>query len=161
MKQKHKSSLSRKDKEKRRLKAAKMFEKGKSQAEVAKKFNVTPAAANQWHKAWYEKGKEALKSLGSPGPDSELTDEKRKKFKKAILKGPEHYGYETNLWTLPRLRAVMKKINRIDFSDIWIRHIVMDLGFTPQKPQVKARQRDEKAIAGWKQDALPNLKKMG
>lgn len=153
--------MSRKDKEKRRLKAAKMFERGLIQAEIARKLNVTPTAVSQWHKAWDKKGKEALKSIGCPGPDSELTDKKRKKFKNAILKGPGAYGYETNLWTLPRLRSVMKKVNRIDFSDIWIRHIVMDLGFTPQKPQAKARQRNEKAITGWKEKTLPDLKKMG
>lgn len=161
MKQKHKLSLSRKDKEKRRLKAAKMFKNGISQAEIAEKLRVTPAAVSQWHKLWDKSGSEALKSIGCPGPESDLIPEKRKAFKKAILKGPQFYGYETNLWTLSRLRAVMKKVNRIDFSDVWIRHIVMDLGFTPQKPQVKARQRNEEAIAGWKEKTLPNLKKMG
>jgi len=161
MKQKHKPSLSRKDKEKRRLKAGKMFEKGISQAETARKLKVTPTAVNQWHKAWDKSGSEALKSAGFPGPESELTLKKKKKFKKAILRGPEAYGYETNLWTLPRLRAVMKKVNRIDFSEVWIWHIVRNLGFTPQKPQVKAKQRNEEAITGWKTKTLPGLKKMG
>ncbi len=161
MKQKHKPSLSRKDKEKRRLKAGKMFTRGISQAEIARKLGVTPAAANQWHKAWSKSGNEALKSSGVPEPDSKLTDEKRKAFKKSILRGPEAFGYETNLWTLPRLRAVMKKVNKIDFSDVWIWHIVRDLGFTPQKPQVKSKQRNEEAIAGWKTKTLPGLKKMG
>jgi transposase len=161
MKQRHKPSLSCKDKEKRRLKAGKMFDKDISQAEIARKLKVTPTAVNQWHKTWDKGGSEALKSIGSPGPESELTLEKSKKFKKAILKGPEAYGYETNLWTLPRLRSVMKKINKIDFSEVWIWHIVRDLGFTPQKPQVKAKQRNEKAITEWKEKTLPGLKKMG
>jgi transposase len=161
MKQKHKSSLSRKDKEKRRLKAAKMFSKGLTQAEVARKLKVTPTAANQWYVVWDKGGSVALKSKGHPGFESELTSKKRQAFKRAILKGPQAYGYETDLWTLSRLRAVMKKVNRIDFSAVWIWHIVRDLGFTPQKPQIKARQRDEKAIAQWKMKTLPNLKKMG
>lgn len=153
--------MSRKDKERRRLKAGKMFKKGVSQAEIARKLKVTPTAVNQWHKAWDENGTEALKSAGSPGPESDLTPEKRKAFRNAILKGPQAFGYETDLWTLPRLRAVMKKVNRIDFSEVWIWHIVRDLGFTPQKPQVKARQRNEEAINRWKAKTLPDLKKMG
>jgi len=48
---KHTSSLARKKREKIRLKAAKLFKKNQSQAEVARKFKVTPAAANYWHKA--------------------------------------------------------------------------------------------------------------
>lgn len=161
MRQKHTSSLSHKDKEKRRFKAAKMFEKGSKKSEIAGKLGVTPTAVNQWYKAWEEGGVEALKSIGASGPRSELTPEKRKAFKGAILKGPRNFGYETDLWTLPRLQAVMKKVNGIVFSEVWIWHIVRDLGFTPQKPQVKARQRDEKAIKEWKEKTLPNLKKMG
>lgn len=161
MKQKQKPSLSRKDKEKRRLRAAKMFEKGFSQAEVSKKLKVTPTAVCQWWQVWENKGADALKSKGHPGFESKLTDKKRKAFKKAILKGPDAFGYETSLWTLPRLKAVMKKVNKLEFSEVWIWKIVRDLGFTPQKPQVKAKQRDEKKIKQWKEKTLPDLKKMG
>jgi len=34
-----------------------------------------------------------------------------------------------------------------------------ELGFTPQKPQVRAAKRDEAAIAAWKAKRLPGLKK--
>lgn len=161
MKQKHISSLSRNDKEKRRLKAAKMFKKGKTQAEVAKKFNVTPAAANQWYETWKEGGREALKSKGHPGFLSELAEDNRQKLKKILLSGPVKYGYSTELWTLARIAEVIKKEFKITFSEVWVWHIIRDLGFTPQKPQVKAKQRNEKAISEWKTKTLPDLKKMG
>lgn len=161
MKQKHISSLSRDDKEKRRLKAAKMFKKGKTQAEVAKKFDVTPAAANQWHESWKEGGREALKSKGHPGFLSELAEDNRQKLKKILLSGPLKYGYSTELWTLARIAEVIKKEFKITFSEVWVWHIIRDLGFTPQKPQVKAKQRNEKAISEWKTKTLPDLKKMG
>jgi len=106
-------------------------------------------------------GMEGLMSKGHPGFPSALTEEKRKRFKQAILKGPLAYGYETNLWTLPRLATVLKKVGGVKFSEVWTWHIVRDLGFTPQKPQVRAAQRDEKAIADWKTKTLPGLKKMG
>lgn len=161
MKQKHKFSSSRKEMEKRRLKAAKMFEKGKTQAEVARRFKVTPTAASQWHEAWKEGGAEALKSKGHPGFLSEMTEENRQKLKKILLSGPVKYGYLTELWTLSRVAEVIKKEFRITFSEVWVWHIIRDLGFTPQKPQVKAKQRNEKAISEWKAKALPGLKKMG
>lgn len=161
MKNKHITSLSREQREKVRLKAGKLFKKGVTQAEIARKFKVTPAAVNYWHKEWQEHGIRGLKSLGHPGFSSKLTEEKRKSFKQAILKGPLAYGYETNLWTLPRLAAVMKKVAKVRFSEVWTWHIVRDLGFTPQKPQVKAKERNEQAIARWKAKTLPDLKKMG
>lgn len=161
MKNKHTSSLARKKREKIRLKAAKLFEKNKSQAEVARKFKVTPAAVNYWHKAWEKLGIKGLKSKGHPGFESKLTEEKRVLFKKAILKGPEAYGYQTNLWTLSRLAEVMKKATGVKFKHNRTWQIVRSLGFTSQKPEVKAKQRDEKAIKEWKKKKLPGLKKMG
>ena len=161
MKNKHLSSLSHKEREKVRLKAGKLFKKGISQAEVARRFKVTPAAVNYWYKAWKEKGMRGLKSKGPTGFASELTKEERLLFKRAILKGPLEHGYETDLWTLPKLSAVLRKVAGFRCSDVWTWHIVRNLGFTPQKPQVQARERDEKAIKEWKTKTLPGLKKMG
>lgn len=161
MKYSHKSSLSREDKERIRLKAGKMFKKGYLQADVARKFKVTTAAANQWYKAWEKSGMDGLKSKGCSGTEPKLNEEKRKMFKKAILKGPKAFGYETNLWTLSRLAEVMKKTVKVKFGNTRTWQIVRELGFTPQKPQVKAKQRDEKAIKEWKEKTLPDLKKMG
>lgn len=161
MKNKHISSLSHKEREKVRLNAGKLFQKGASQAEVARRLKATPTAVNYWHNAWKDRGIKGLKSKGHTGFASKLTEEKRMLFKGAILKGPLEYGYQTNLWTLPRLSAVLRRVSGFRCSDVWTWHIVRNLGFTPQKPQVKARERDEKVIAEWKAKTLPGLKKMG
>ncbi len=161
MKNKHITSLSREQREKVRLKAGKLFTKSVSQAEIARKFKVTPAAVNYWRIDWEKHGKEGLKSKGHPGFKSRLTDDKRLVFKRAILKGPLEYGFETNFWTLSRLASVMKKTTGIKFGHDRTWQIVRELGFTCQKPQVKAAERDEAAIKAWKEKRLPGLKKMG
>ena len=161
MKQKPISSLSREEREKARVRAGKLFEKGVSEAEVARIFRATRTAANQWHHAWEEHGMKGLQSKGHPGFESRLSPRKRLTFKKAIQKGPLSHGFPTDLWTIPRLAMVLKKATGVDFSDPWVWHIVRGLGFTPQKPQVQAAKRDEKAIAEWKAKRLPGLKKMG
>jgi transposase len=161
MKQKHKLSLSRKDKEKRRLKAGKMFEKDITQAEIARKLGVTPAAVKYWHDAWRKKGFQGLKSKGHPGFASKFTPEKKAKLKKIIIKGAKHYGYPTDFWTINRIMAVTRKELRLSFKKTWIWMIVLSLGFTCQKPQTKSKERNETAIADWKANTWPRLKKMG
>lgn len=161
MKNKPISSLSHTEREKVRVKAGKLFRKGVSQAEVARRFKATPAAVSYWHTAWKQKGMRGLTSRGHTGFASKFTKEKRMLFRRAILMGPLAYGYETDLWTVPKLSAVLRKVSGFRCSDVWTWHIVRSLGFTPQKPQVRARERDEKAIAAWKTKTLPNLKKMG
>lgn len=161
MKNKHIASLSREKREKMRFKAARFFKKNLAQAEIARKLKVTPAAVNYWHIDWKNHGKEGLKSKGRPGFKSRLTDDKRSVFKRAVLKGPLVYGFETNLWTLTRLAVVMKKTTGIKFGHDRTWQIVRELGFTCQKPQVRATERDEAAIKAWKAKRLPGLKKMG
>jgi transposase len=157
----HTSSLSRDDRERRRAKAAVLFKKGVSHAEISRHLSVTPAAVTQWRRAYAHGGRKALLSKGPSGFPSKITPEKRARFKREILKGPLSHGYPTNLWTLPRLGALLTKIVRVKFSDAWVWNIVRELGFTPQKPQVKAAERDEQAIRGWRTATLPKLKKMG
>ena len=153
--------LSRGEREARRKEAGKMFRQGKTQAEVATTFRVSRAAACKWYAAWDEEGMDGLDSKGPPGFASALTDTKKKKFKKAIMKGPLSYGYGTDLWTLARLAEVLKKTTTVAFGPVRTWQVVRGLGFTPQKPRLKDIERDEKAIGHWKTRRLPGLKKMG
>lgn len=149
------------ERERVRIRAGKLFVNGRAQAEIARKFKVSRAAVSQWYAAWKKDRKTGLVSRGHPGFPSRLTDKKRNVFKRAILAGPLSHGYTTNLWTLSRLADVMKKCTRVRFGHNRTWQIVRELGFTCQKPQVKAQQRDEKAIKAWKEKRLPGLKKMG
>lgn len=161
MKQEYKFSLSREEREKRRLKAGTLFKSGCTQAQVVKKLGVAASAVYDWHSLYEAGGMEALYSKGKTGKPSRITERHRKQFKAAILKGPLKQGYDTDLWTLPRLTATLKTITKHSFSDVWTWKVVRSLGFTPQKPQVKAKERDEQAIKHWKEKRLPSLKKMG
>jgi transposase len=149
------------EREKVRAKAGQLFRKGVPQAEVARRCSVSRAAVCQWHAAWKKNKKKGLTSKGHPGFPSRLTDQKREIFRKAVLEGPLSHGYETDLWTLSRLAAVMKKKTGTRFAHNRTWQIIRELGFTCQKPQVKARERDEAAIKAWKKKRLPGLKKMG
>lgn len=147
--------------ERRRLKAGTLFKNGETQAAVARLLGVTPAAANQWHRAWQKRGIDGLKSRGRPGPSATLTPAKARKIKAAILRGPRTFGYGTDLWTLERIRAVVRKVAGLSFGATWTWHIVTTLGFSCQKPQTRNKERDEHAIANWRRRTFPVLKKMG
>lgn len=147
--------------EKRRLSAGTLFKKGVSQAVVAKKYDVSRGAVCQWHTEWKKKGRNGLKSKGAPGFASKLTEKKKKRLKLIILKGPVKSGYQTDFWTVNRIREVARKNLRINLGYTRIWNTVLSLGFTCQKPERRALERDEKAITDWKLKTFPRLKKMG
>lgn len=141
--------------------AIKLYQKGLSQYKIAKKFGVSFEAVSKWVEAYEKKGFGSLKSKGQPGPKSKLDPEKQKKLKKAILKGPKAIGYPTDLWTLERLQALIKKINRVDYHPGHAWKIMVSLGFTCQKPERRSKERNEAAIREWRLNTFSRLKKMG
>ncbi len=147
--------------ERRRKRAGQMFGQGITQSTVAERLGVSRAAVCQWHAAWKKDKTNGLASKGHPGFPSILTDEKKKKLRSLILKGPRREGYATDFWTVDRIRHLAKKKLHIALGYTRIWKTVIALGFSCQKPEARARNRDERAIADWKLKTFPRLKKMG
>ena len=148
-----------KELEKRRLKAAGMFAKDMSQAQVAERVGVSRQSVNAWHKVWLEGGAEALRSQGSPGPKRSLTDVQLKAVAKALLAGASKQGHATELWTLPRVRALIGKMTGRRFHASHVSRILHSLGFSCQRPTRRAIERDDKAVREWKRTGWPAIKK--
>ena len=160
----HISALSRQDRqalEKRRLKAPKLFEKGKTKSEVARILGATPEAARQWYEMWKKEGIEGLRSKGKPGPKPRLTEAKKEKVREALLKGPQAFGWTTNIWTLKRITEVIKKVVKVKFHPGHVWYVLRSMGWSCQKPKIGSKKRDDKAIAIWKKTTWPAIKKRG
>lgn len=146
--------------ERRRLKAPGFFLRGASQYATAKALGVSKVAVHYWHKEWEKKGEKGLLKK-NVGPKGKLTPGKIQKVEQALERGPEAYGYKTNLWTLARITEVVKKITQTDYKNRSIWHVLLRMGWSCQKPAKKAKERDEKAIARWKKLEWPSIKKRG
>ena len=165
MKNKRITSLSRKrDRqalERRRFRAIKLHRKGFSQYQIAKQLGVSFEAVSNWVELYKQQGFKGLKTQGQPGPKSPLTDNDRRKLKAAILKGPQSFGYDTGIWTLRRIAAVIRELTKTTFKTTQTWRIVTSLGFSCQKPTARAKERDEAKIQNWRLRTFPRLKKMG
>lgn len=138
-----------------------MFDRGENQAVISRRLGVSRAAVCQWHAVWKKKGNDGLASKGQPGFSSKLTPEKKKKLKRIMMRGPRLSGYATDFWTVDRIRDVVRKKLRVTLGYTRIWNTIIDLGFSCQKPEARARTRDERAISDWKLKTFPRLKKMG
>lgn len=147
--------------EKRRFKAAKMFSGGKTQADIVGEFGVSRTAAHKWHAAWKKKGKRGLASKGHPGQETKLTPKRLAKAKKILLKGAKVAGYADDFWTLERLAASIGKKLRMKIGTTQTWRILRSLNWTPQKPETRYRERDEKKIEHWKKVTWHGIQKRG
>jgi transposase len=84
-----------------------MFAAGSTRAEVARELQVSWQTSHAWFKAWRLGGEAALKSKGKPGPPPMFNETHRQRLAALLAKGPQAYGYDNALWSLPRVRAVV------------------------------------------------------
>ncbi len=145
--------------EKRRLKAAKLFAKGVGPTEVARRLGVSLSAANHWKGRWARGGEEALRSQGSRGRPSRLSEEQLARLHQELLRGPRAHGYDTELWTCPRVGVVIRRLFGVTYADSHVWKLLRKMGWTRQKPARRAKERDEERIANWVAQDWPRIKR--
>jgi len=145
--------------QRRRLKAARMFDKGQSAPEVARGLGVARQVAYRWLAAWQSGGAAALVSRGSAGRKAKIASAQAKQVIKALVKGPAAQGYKTQLWTLPRVAALIEDLTGVRYHPGHVWRILGSLGFSCQRPERQAKERNKKAIRHWQQMRWPEIKK--
>jgi len=144
--------------EKRRLQGAQLLARGVSKSEVARRLGVARQTVATWEKRLAEGGKEALKR-GELGRPRQLDAEQERELGKLIMAGALAGGFPTELWTLPRVGKVIVERFGIEYSNGHLWHLLRRMGFSCQKPEKRATQRNEAEIAHWKRHTWPTLKK--
>lgn len=142
----------------RRARAAKLFEDGLAQAEIARRCGVSRTTAMRWYRAWLKRGKKDLEPL-TRGRPNRLTKAKLERIEKALLRGAEAHGYSSELWTLERITQVIERVADVSYHPGHVWRVLRSLGWSLQKPTTRARERDEVEIARWKKVEWPRLKK--
>lgn len=145
--------------ERRRVEAMALLDQGWSQAEIARRFGVTHGAVSHWKKAYRRDGPEGLKASRHPGPKPKLTDKQRDQLARMLLKGARAHGYRTELWTLSRVAEVIRRRWGVSYDPSGVWHVLRNMGWSCQKPERRARERDEEAIAAWRKKKWPRIKK--
>jgi transposase len=145
--------------EARRLLAGKLLQEGKGVREVARLTEVSPSSVSRWKEDLEQGGMEALKAKPHPGRPARLTQEQKKALEKALLKGPLAAGYATDLWTLARVAESIERMFGVKYHPGHVWYILRDMGWSCQKPERRARERDEEAIERWRQQDWKRIKK--
>jgi transposase len=126
---------------------------------VARTLSVTTAAANHWYQTWQAKGRRGLKAAGRAGRKPRLGPADLAKLEAALRVGPAAQGFSTEVWTLPRVATVIKRLTGVTHHPGHVWRVLRGLGWSLQRPGRQARERDEAAIAAWKRTRWPQLKK--
>ncbi|MDB5351982.1 MAG: hypothetical protein JWN86_3229 [Planctomycetota bacterium] len=132
--------------QRRRLRAVELVQGGESPEDVAY-FLGCGRSSN------YLRAKLARDSIGSlaakphPGRTPRLGVADRRRLEELLLQGAKAHGWRTELWTTPRVADLIERHFGVAFHPKDVRKVLKcKLGWTSQKPQKRARERDEIAI---------------
>jgi len=145
--------------ERRRRRAARLFEQNVPVPEVVRRLGVARQVAYRWQAAWESGGEAALASKGAAGPKAKITPVQTQQIVEALLQGPKAKGYKTQMWTLPRMADLIENLTGVRYHPGHVWRIMGNLGFSCQRPERRAIERDEAAIRQWKRVQWPALKK--
>lgn len=93
--------------EQRRRRGMEMLAEGVAQAKVAQRLGVTSATVCKWNGKRAQGAQEwKRRPLGRP---VKVTTEHRRQLTRILKQGARAYGFMTDLWTLPRIAAVLAR----------------------------------------------------
>src|SRR5215218_5797528 len=143
----------------RRLRALELKEQGWKQSQIADALGVSEGAVSQWMKRVREEGVEGLRHKPPPGATPRLSEDERAKLPELLAQGAEAHGFRGEVWTCERVATVIRREFGVSYHPAHVSRMVRALGFSLQKPQRRAEQRDEEAIEHWKEKKWPSLKR--
>jgi transposase len=76
----------------------------------------------------------------------------------ALLAGAVAQGFDTDLWTLPRVAEVIWRLTGVSYHQGHVWWLLRRHGWSPQRPARRASERDEDAIARWRAEDWPRIK---
>jgi transposase len=143
----------------RRQVAARLFDLGKSNPEVAEACGVSLSAVKLWKRRWKDGGPQALAAKPHPGPKPRLSETKLRRLLRILRRGAEKSGFRSDLWTCPRVARVIQRRFGVAYHPCHVWKLLRKVGWTCQKPERRARERDEAAIEHWRNGKWPRIKK--
>lgn len=124
-----------------------MLKRKVAHADVAGGLGVSRQAVSVWARQLAEVngavGKLKAKTLGRP---KRLDAAQCQALSRLLVAGAPQSGFPTELWTVKRVHAVVQREFGLQYSQTGWRELLRGLGFSPQKPEKRATQRDEQAI---------------
>jgi len=145
--------------EARRLQAWKLKQKGWKQKDIAEAVGVTPGAVSQWMKRAEEAGVGSLRYRPSPGAKPRLSKTQQRELLVLLEKGAEAHGFRGDVWTQPRIARLIKREFGVSYHSRHMGRLLKQLGWSHQKPQHQASQRNEEIIENWRTETWEEVKK--
>jgi transposase len=142
-----------------RVRAVRAVLRGRSMSDVADAYETDRSTVCRWVKRFQEDGEEGLERRPTSGRPRTLEDLTENELRKIVLQPASNFGYESDLWTVGRLHAVIEEKYQICVSNDTIWRRLREAGLTYQKPERQYYELDEESRQDWLRTEVPKIRK--
>lgn len=136
--------------QRRRRTGARLFAAGRlSQAEMARELHVSRQSVSRWCEAWRADRPRWIGGAGRAGRRPRLDQAQLKPVDEALRRGAPAHGFSTNLWTLPRIAAVIERMTGVHYHPGHVGKILGAMEWSLQRPAKPAGERHPEARQRW------------
>jgi transposase len=145
--------------EARRRIAARLLAQGDTLTKVAAAVGANLSSVKRWKATLKRGGEDGLAGMPHPGRQPRLTPLDRGRLLEALSAGADSWGYPTPEWSCARVKLLIEQLFQATYNVDYVGTLLHQLGWSAQKPEHRARERDEAAIERWRREEWPRLKK--
>ena len=144
--------------ERLRRAAAGRFARGEATSAIAADLRVTERTVRRWRQAWRDGGTAALRSRG-PVSRERLSAQQWARLELELGKGPLAHGFAGDQrWTLGRIKTLIGRLFHVGYTVEGTWKLMRRHGWSCQVPVRQAMERDDEAVAVWKDQVWPQIK---
>jgi transposase len=141
-----------------RERAVRSVLQGQAHGQVAEAYCIERTTLYRWVCRYQAHGAAGLLRKTGSGRPRLLTAFDMEALNDIVLEPASYFGFETDLWTVGRLRRVLQDRYGILLSSNTVWRRLRDAGFTYQKPERRYFQLNEEAREEWLRDEVPRIR---
>jgi transposase len=146
--------------EQRRMQAADLLKQGVHEAEVARRVGVHRQSVNRWARQLSASGLSGLKKSGCAGRKPHLTAANRNTIRRALKRGAEALGYDSDFWTTRRVADLIEEECGIRYHSNHVGKVLRKLGWSCKWLIIRNSNHDENGTRR-RPGRTPTMRKKG
>jgi len=142
-----------------RRSAVNAVRRGVAIGQVASSFGVDRTTIYRWVSRFDAEGEHGLQRRPGSGRPRKLEELTEWELREIVLTAPSEFGFETDLWTVGRLRRVIGEEFQVWISKNTVWRRLRDAGLTYQKPEREYFEIDQEARRKWLRYDVPKIRR--
>jgi transposase len=141
-----------------RVRAVEAVRNGMPVSQTATTFGVDRTTLHRWLARYDEHGEAGIQRRSVSGRPRKLRGLTAKRLKRIVLAPATKFGFETDLWTVGRLHAVLVDRLNVDVSEDTVWRRLREAGLTWQTPERQYFEADPETRRRWQEETIPKIR---